>query len=207
MIADKTFCLSHFKSKLWDDELEMMSLRNGLKCEMEHDTCRRTAKYKIAGQNLALFGSKPNFKPIEDAIKGAVEGWYNEYKDVPNIREVERMGSSGADFSKIGHWVQLVQAKAHRIGCSIVKYTDEDNWKQVLIGCNYNAGNLVDQKIFQFGEPASLCKSGKNRKYPGLCSAKEDYSKHENGDWYFDNNAAESPVVKAWLQNGKKLDR
>lgn len=192
---------------MWDEELELISLRNGLNCKMEHDACRRTAKYKTAGQNLALFGSKPNFRPIEEAIKGAVEGWYNEFIDVPHIKEVEKMGSSGADFSKIGHWVQLVQAKANRIGCSIVQYTDQDGWKQTLIGCNYSAGNLVGTPIYRFGTPASLCKSGKNSKYPGLCSENEDYAQHEHGDWYFDNNAAESPVVKQWLANGKKLDR
>lgn len=191
----------------WDDELELMSLRNGLSCKMEHDECRRTEKYKTAGQNLALAGSKPNFRPIKEAIKGAVKGWYDEFKDVESVKEVEELGSSGSDFSKIGHWNQLVQAYADRIGCSIVQFTDQNGWKQTLIGCNYSAGNLMGSPMFTFGAPASLCKMGKNRKYPGLCSESEDYSKHENGKWYFDNNASKSPVVKAWLKNGKRLNR
>lgn len=83
--------------------------------------------------------------------------------------------------------------------------------------------------IFTFGAPASRCKTGKNPKYPGkfdrlkcnkfvilsvfftfvilgLCNPNEDFSQHENGDWYFDNKAQQSPVVKEWLKNGKRMN-
>lgn len=75
-----------------------------------------------------------------------------------------------------------------------------------MIGCNYNAGNLGGFPIFTFGAPASLCKAGANSKYPGLCDPNEDFSQHENGKIYFKKNASESPVVKQWLKNGKKLN-
>lgn len=126
----------------WDDELELMSLRNALNCEMEHDECRNTAKYKIAGQNLAIFGSKPNFRPIKEAIQESIQSWYDEYKDVPSLREVEKLGSSRAK-KPIGHWTQLVQSKVNRIGCSAVQFTDRRGWKQILIGCNYRSFIII----------------------------------------------------------------
>lgn len=113
-----------------------MSLRNAMSCQMEHDSCRNTASFLHAGQNLAIFGSKPNAKPIKDSITKAIQMWYDEYKDVPSLQEVEKLGSSRAR-KPIGHWTQLVQSKAHRIGCSVVRFTDQKGWKQVLIGCNY----------------------------------------------------------------------
>lgn len=172
---------------------------------MEHDACRNTAKYKTAGQNLAKLGSKPNHRPLKEAIESGITMWYNEYKDVPSLAEVKKIGSSGGDFFKIGHWNQFMQSRAHRIGCSVVQYTDRSGWKQTLVGCNYSAGNLKKHPMYAIGAPASLCKTGKNPKYPGLCSPKEDYLQHQNADSYFNKKAKESPVVKEWLRMGKKL--
>lgn len=120
----------------WDEELELMSLRNALSCKMEHDKCRNTARYTTAGQNLAIFGSKPDAKPIKEAIQEAVQMWYDEFKFVPSFQVVEKLGSVRAS-KPIGHWTQLVQSKADRIGCSVVQFTDRNGWQQVLIGCNY----------------------------------------------------------------------
>lgn len=171
---------------------------------MKHDKCRNTARYKTAGQNLALFMSSPNHRPIKDTITEAITMWYNEYKYVPNLKEVNKLGSSGGSFSKIGHWNQLMQSKANRIGCSVVQFT-KTGWKQPLIGCNYSAGNLRQKQMYTIGEPASLCKTGRHSKYPGLCSMNENYLLHKNADWYFNKNAAVSPVVQEWLRMGKKL--
>lgn len=64
----------------------------------------------------------------------------------------------------------------------------------------------MNYPIFNFGPPASHCKTGKHPKYPGLCSEKEDLSKHKNANLYFDNTALELPaVLKLWLKNGKKI--
>lgn len=179
-----------------------------------------------------MFGSKPNHRPIKETIQQSAQSWYDEYKNVPSLEEVKKLGSSGVNFRSIGHWSQLVQSKAHRIGCSVVQFTDPEGWKQTLIGCNYrlffniiywfiksmqlqliniikfnySAGNTIGNPIFTFGPPASLCKTGKNPKYPGLCNPKEDVSQHKNGVWYFNNNAPQSPIVRQWLKNGKKIN-
>lgn len=196
--------LFHLQS--WDDELELMSLRNALDCEIQHDQCHKTEKYKKPGQNLGAFCSNSRNGPsIGKSIREVVQDWYDEYKHVPNLDEVESLGSSRAR-KPIGHWSQFVQSKSQRIGCSVVKFTNDDKNNCIVIGCNYSAGNLAGYPIFSFGTPASLCKTGANQQYPGLCSPNEDFSQHKNGDVYFENNAPDSPVVKQWLENGKKLD-
>lgn len=121
----------------WDDELEFSSLRNALSCKMEHDGCRKTEKYLVAGQNLAMVASKPDFTPVEKVIQQSVQMWYAEYKDVLDLKEVDKLGSSHSKWNLIGHWTQFVQSKAHRIGCSVVEFTDRDGWKRTLVGCNY----------------------------------------------------------------------
>lgn len=116
----------------WDDELELMSLRNALHCKRHRDVCRITAKFKNVGQNVAKFGSKQNHSEIKEAIQWAMQIWYNQ------IEEVEKL-----KWSQLGRWAQLVQSNAHRIGCSVVQYTDRQGWKQTLIGCNYRSLFLV----------------------------------------------------------------
>lgn len=171
---------------------------------MAHDKCRNTANYKIAGQNLYESCAFPNSPSIADGVNKAMEGWFNEYKDVPNINEVRSLGSSRAR-KPIGHWTQFVQSKADRVGCSVVKYNDQSDWKCILVACNYNAGNLMQKPIYNIGAPASQCQTGNNPKYPGLCSENENFAQHENGELYF-QNAGPSPVVAQWMNNGKKLD-
>lgn len=172
---------------------------------MQHDSCRNTAKFKIAGQNLYSTCGFPKVAPIPTAVNQSMEGWFNEYKDVPNINEVRSLGSSRAR-KPIGHWTQFVQSKADRIGCAIVKYSDQSDWKCMVIACNYAAGNLMQKPIYNIGAPASQCKTGRNPNYPGLCSVNENFAEHENGALYFNQNAALSPVVAQWVKNGKKLN-
>lgn len=171
---------------------------------MAHDQCRRTSKYKIAGQNLAYSCGYPTSKPIAVAVNESIRGWFDEYKDVPSISEVHELGSSHAR-KPIGHFTQFVQSKADRVGCSIVKYNDQD-FKCILIACNYNAGNLMEHPIYNIGAPASQCKTGRNPQYPGLCSDNENYAQHENGEIYFNEAATSSPAVAKWLSNGKRLN-
>lgn len=116
----------------WDDELELMSLRNALNCEIKDDVCRKTAKFKNVGQRFANLGSTPNHREIKEAIQKSMQVWNN------HIEEVEKL-----DWSRLGRWAQLFQSNAHRIGCSVVQYTDRQGRKRTLIGCNYRSLFLV----------------------------------------------------------------
>lgn len=177
-----------------------MSLKHALNCHFAHDGCRDTAGYKMAGQNLGLTCGNYALS-VKERIEDHTQRWYDEHKILTDLEEVKRLGKT--QTQGIGHWTQLVQSKANRIGCSAIKFTRANC---IMVGCNYNAGNLWGFPIFTFGAPASLCQTGANPKYPGLCNSNEDFSQHDNGKIYFRRNAPESPVVKQWVKNGKKLN-
>ena len=45
-----------------------------------------------------------------------------------------------------------------------------------LMACNYAYTNMIDMPVYRDGEPASKCKTGKNKKYKALCSLREKYN-------------------------------
>lgn len=65
----------------WDDELAYLAELNVKQCEMNHDRCRNTDKFKAAGQNLAI--QTTTGKPEENGkiIKKLINKWFEEYKD------------------------------------------------------------------------------------------------------------------------------
>lgn len=183
-----------------------MSLHNAVQCQMVDDKCRRTFNYKTVGQNTHAICEKPKYVPIDVAVTESINTWFSEYKNVPNLEVVQDYGSTQTD-SPIKHFAQLVQSKADRIGCSIVRYIRNGRHgllKCTVIGCNYSVGNVNGLPIYKTGEPASECLTGKNPMHPGLCSPQEEYTKHERAQIYFTNAA--SPVVPVWVKNHKQID-
>lgn len=174
-------------------------------CQPTSDQCRRTAKYKVVGQNMFHQCSTARVSSIPHIILEGVNNWFNQRFNLHDLNEIYRLQSTAAP-TKIQLFTQMVQSKANRIGCSAVSYLDNRNWNCVLIGCNYNAGNLQQYPVYTVGPLGSQCRWGRNPNYPGLCSVNEDYSTHLYGNMYFNNNTWPSPVVTQWLRNGKRLD-
>lgn len=59
------------------------------------------------------------------------------------------------------------------VGCSISKYQDAGNNRNLLMCCNYASANLVGFSSYKTGPTASRCKKGTNPVYPGLCHESE----------------------------------
>lgn len=75
----------------------------------------------------------------------------------------------------LGHFTQVVKDNAYRVGCSIAKYTDQNDARKALVACNYAVANIGDWPIYNDGPTASDCQTGTNPKYPALCSEEEIY--------------------------------
>lgn len=178
-----------------------MSLTNAMKCKMTNDKCHRTAKYKQVGQNLYELCSSSNYSPIDKVVEFAIKSWFDEYHEISDLSEEHFVDNSS--LAKSGRFLQVVKGNADRIGCSAVEYLDDRNYRCTVIGCNYNAGSIVDVPTYEIGPTASRCKTGVNPKYQGLCSEFEDYTKHEYAEIFFTN---QSPVVAAWLKTRKLID-
>lgn len=181
-----------------------MSLQNAMQCQVSNDECRRTARYKVVGQNLHQYCSNPA-TPIDDVIWQGVNNWFDQYVNIKSLDEVHRLGSTRAPKSILS-FTQMVQSKANRIGCSVIQHRDNRNQNCVLIGCNYNVGNLVGYPLYKIGPNGSQCRRGINPRYPGLCSPEENYETHDFADVFFNHTAWPSPVAEQWVRSGRRLD-
>lgn len=185
----------------WDDELELMSLTNAMQCRLVKDKCHRTAAYKNVGQNVFELCSSNDYSPTNIAIDIAIRSWFDEHHQINDLSEQHFVEIDG--LAKSGQFLQVIKSNADRIGCSIVEYLDTRNYRCVVIGCNYNAGSIVDVPTYEIGPTASLCKTGTNPKYRSLCSRNEDYTKHQYADIFFTD--ATSPVIVEWVKRNKQI--
>lgn len=141
---------------------------NVRQCKMQHKGCISTDKYRIAGQNLYWSGTTGNYGDVSNDLNSAVQSWYNEVKDVEQADINSCCG--GNKFSKIGHFLQLMQDRAVAVGCAVARYTS-DGWKATLIACNYSFGNLGNNPVYTSGATASACPNGRNSVFKNLCNS------------------------------------
>lgn len=178
---------------MWDDELEMLALANVVQCQMEHDHCRRTQRYRSPGQNLysqwTLNKDAIDDQYIKLAVHDSIKSWFEEYKLVTNFRWITSFAGDNDPWWKIGHFTQMIWSDASAIGCSIVK---DQNY--IYIACNYASGNMMGSSVWDIGPTGSQCKTSMHPKYPGLCGVGE-----------FRNDGKEAPPVTKWIENEKNL--
>ncbi|GJQ68622.1 PI15 [Trypoxylus dichotomus] len=145
----------------YSDALEHVAACWNKRCKFAHDECRRTEKFKVAGQNLFL-STYPNCEG-KDTFKKASTDWFNEIKDAPLSCIRKYSGCSG-------HFTQMVWAETTHIGCARIKYSGK-----CQIACNYGpAGNIRTLPVYKEGSPtcerepnfSHLCKS-EEREYGG----------------------------------------
>lgn len=85
----------------------------------------------------------------------------------------------------IGHFTVMVAERNTHVGCAASEYTKSNGFQYFLIACNYATTNMMEFPIYKScGSSAQDCKSGKNSKYPNLCSPNEKYE------------------VNKWIKNG-----
>lgn len=137
---------------------------------MTHDECRSTPDFMYAGQNLGYRAFTGSFESVNDTLTGTIQGWYDEYKDA--VQADLESCCSAKSGKTIGHFTQIVRDLATHVGCAISRYT-EGEWRSSLLTCNYAMTNILGRPIYEFGEAASGCTSGKNPYYPALCSYDE----------------------------------
>lgn len=67
-------------SMKWNMEFEYLSMLNLLQCQMKHDKCRPTPRYRYVGQNLAyLYWENLNLT-TEWIVKFLITHWFEENK-------------------------------------------------------------------------------------------------------------------------------
>jgi hypothetical protein len=81
----------------------------------------------------------------------------------------------------IGHFLQVVSDKVTHVGCALTQYT-EDNFKTLLMVCDYSITNICGQATYEKGErECSKCKTGCSKTYVGLCGPNEQKNPYAGG--------------------------
>lgn len=180
--------------EIWDDELELMALVRGIHCTEEKVACMKTRRFPLPGMN---FGTVPS-SAVLPAVHTVMELWFRRNIYVTKFEWMNSFGTDqNAPWSDISPFTHMVSDKAVAVGCSIFKYRLQNH-----MVCVYRSGNDVrGAPVYLIGPMASNCLKI-NPKYPGLCSAPK---------FHFSNMTmeiplfSESPVVKKWVREGKKI--
>uniref|UniRef100_F6K8I1 29.0 kDa salivary antigen 5-related protein n=1 Tax=Phlebotomus sergenti TaxID=85759 RepID=F6K8I1_9DIPT len=158
----------------WNDELAKLAEYNVRTCKFEHDKCRATKICPYAGQNLGQMQSYPQFLDTNYVIKNITREWFYEYKDATQAH-TDKYTTGYNNGKQIGHFTAFIHEKSDKVGCAISKFTNEHNFKEVLIACNYCYTNLLNEPIYTKGKPCSKCKNKKcGSVYKNLCPADEE---------------------------------
>uniref|UniRef100_T1E2V6 Putative salivary ag5 protein n=1 Tax=Psorophora albipes TaxID=869069 RepID=T1E2V6_9DIPT len=167
---------SNMSVMIWDDELAYLAELNVRQCEMKHDECRSTARFKYAGQNLARRWLNQRLPHYNDNIKTSIMGWFNEHKDAS--MQYIRSYSKPKTNKMIGHFTALIRDESTHVGCAISTYNksyvvkgQHYDGKEFLLGCNYAHNNILNKPIYIEGRPCSKCPNGVkcHRTYTALC--------------------------------------
>lgn len=159
---------SKIRLQIWDSELASLAALNVKQCTMAHDPCRNTPGYKYVGQNLVYrskTGGSGNFEELSKYITAGINMWYKELQY--SISSDIDSCCGDTRFTKIGHFLQMMQDKAVYVGCAISRYTS-GVWRTLLMCCNYSAPNMKTKPVYVSGVPASQCTST-DTKYTSLC--------------------------------------
>lgn len=163
----------------WDDELALLATYNVKTCVFAHDQCRNTKTFIFSGQNLAMnmwYGGKPT---IAGMLEGQMKAWFEEHVD-SKMDYINSYPKSTPGV--IGHFTAMSHELAVKVGCGMIKTTEVRNgitWDKILTACNYAHTNILNYKIYRSGPAASACTTGRNPKYPNLCSAKEVFNSNK----------------------------
>lgn len=132
---------SNMEKIYWDETLAVQSVKLSMKCKFEHDTSkdRRFDGYINVGQNLWSGTRRPS--GISPAI-----GWYSEVKHFTFGNKTNKV---------VGHYTQLMQAKAARIGCGGA-YCPNRRLKYIVT-CNYLKGQYDFTNPYTLGKPCASC--------------------------------------------------
>ncbi|XP_005186052.1 antigen 5 like allergen Cul n 1-like isoform X1 [Musca domestica] len=159
----------------WDDELAQLAELNVKQCEMKREACHNTQAYPNSGQNLAwlTYKNKPDFVEL---IEHSLQIWYDEVNQckMEYIRKYPQHHTGAV----IGHFTAMVTDRNTRVGCAASTYSvSGEDYKVFLMACNFAHNNVMDEPVYEdCAKAATNCTTGRNSKYPNLCSTSEIYN-------------------------------
>uniref|UniRef100_A0A182PWT7 Venom allergen-1 n=1 Tax=Anopheles epiroticus TaxID=199890 RepID=A0A182PWT7_9DIPT len=153
---------------VWDAELASQASHNVRSCIFGHDECHNTAQFRFAGQNIALYRYSGPLKSVEELILKEILAWWTE-ANATTQAELDRYPKQEL-LSPIGHFAQMINDRAWKVGCAAQQWTESKEYNVFYLVCNYSFSNMVGERIYLKGRPASRCATGDDKQMPGLSS-------------------------------------
>ena len=104
-------------------------------------------------------------------MEKAVERWHKEAEKTSKHHLSKLNGGSN-----IGHFTQLVNDRACKIGCAVTLWTEKKKYHFYVV-CNYSFGNLVESSAYQV--KGDKCQKGYHPDHKHLCHPDEAQIIHE----------------------------
>ncbi|CAD5226999.1 unnamed protein product [Bursaphelenchus xylophilus] len=153
---------SNMQKLVYNKDLEKKAQDWAAQCKFEH-TPQTGDHY---GQNLYMTSQN---LPQEQAMTNAGDSWWQELP--------EKYGGTNVKFDMsianqgVGHFTQMAWAQCRSMGCAVQKC----NFGTYVV-CNYDSGNMINDNIYNTGEPCSACPQGMECQ-DALCAVKCKKSK------------------------------
>lgn len=114
-----------------------------------------------------------NTNPLtpEAVIQKAVERWHKEAEKTSRSH-LSKLG----DLSGIGHFTQMVNDRACKIGCAVALWTEKKR-NHFYVVCNYSFGNLIQSSAYKV--KGDKCQKGYHPDHKNLCHPDEAHIIHE----------------------------
>ncbi|XP_013097886.1 antigen 5 like allergen Cul n 1 [Stomoxys calcitrans] len=158
----------------WDYELAKLAELNVRQCEMKQEACHNTMAYPMSGQNLAwkTYSNEPDYPALVESV---VQMWYDEVNH-SKMEYIEKYPDHDTG-AVIAHFTAMVADRNFRLGCAASTYSMAgETYMAFLMACNFAFTNKIGEPIYtDCTTPAEKCTTGKNPKYPNLCSISEEY--------------------------------
>ncbi|EDX08593.1 GD11888 [Drosophila simulans] len=153
----------------WDPELAQLAELAAKRCSLSGDGCRNTRRFKHVGQLTGhVIFSAGKHSDLE-LLRHKISNWFGQYMRANKDLQAADPASNITSFR------QLIQESSTHMGCGVLRQRSHVLWHQQFIVCNFARGNMPHEQVYHVGVAATGCRSGRNPRYPNLCSLQEEY--------------------------------
>ncbi|KAH8372285.1 hypothetical protein KR093_010944, partial [Drosophila rubida] len=177
MVAKGSFKLLPIAGRMlklkWDENLAFIAEQAIKVCNL---TLPDDAVFSTTYATQPSYNSAYNKYPdssSEDEMKIAksqIKAWFDQYRYV-DLCALKSNKSKGGQ--EIGHFQRLMNGLNDRVGCAIIKYS-QDKFKYQLMICFYGCHRMGKKMLYELGKvPGDKCKCGADHRFKNLCNKQE----------------------------------
>lgn len=155
----------------WDNTLQYVAEAHAAYGDMQHDKCRATPDFRWSGQNLYQYLSSASTFNVDTVLDKGSKAWFDEINIANQTSLVDNFVVANLPA---GHYSVMVNDKNNAIGCAASRFNynyNGANWFGLLLTCNYEYTNMLNNPTYVRGASTSACGTKKtSTTYTSLCA-------------------------------------